>query len=316
MNVCSVTVDVDSLSSNFKGFGLKKSEYSYYEFKRGIENILDFLAPYDVRATFFFVARDLEVEKNVRFIPEVAAKGHEIASHSYSHPQGFRFISVEQKEYELRESKRILEEISGEEVIGFRSPGWNISDDTLPILRSTGYRYDSSVFPTSISWILKLLHYWEMRKRDRMTRTTLGHLYYALSPSTPYRASERRLGLPGSSDFIEFPVQVAGFFRLPFFATFHLSKPVFIMKGYNAIKTNKIINYQMHLSDFVDYGEKAFDGELPEESGSYIPLSLRVTLSEKMKKWREVFDLISRDYRFETLRFCCENLISQESKGL
>ncbi|MCK4821501.1 polysaccharide deacetylase family protein, partial [bacterium] len=216
MKVCSVTVDVDSLSSNLKGFGLKKSEYSYHEFERGIETVLEFFAVYNVRATFFFVAKDLQIDKNARLIPKVADRGHEIASHSYSHPQGFRFISSEQKEYELRESKRILEEISGEEVIGSRSPGWNISDDTLPILRSTGYRYDSSVFPTSIAWILKLLHYWEMRKRDRMTRTTLGHLYYALSPTTPYRASERRLGLPGSSDFIEFPVQVAGFFRMPF----------------------------------------------------------------------------------------------------
>ena len=310
MRVCSITVDVDSLSSNFKGFGLRKGEYSYYEYERGIQNVLDFLGRYDARATFFFVARDLLVKKNAKLIPEVAAGGHEIASHSYSHPQGFRFISDEQKEYELGESKRILEKISGEEVVGFRSPGWNISDDTLPILRKTGYRYDSSVFPTSIAWILKLLHYWAMRKRDRLTKTTLGHLYYALSPSTPYRASETRMGLRGSSEFIEFPVQVAGFFRLPFFATFHLSKPVFIMKGYDAIKTAKIINYQMHLSDFVDYGDNALDGELPRESGSYMPLSLKMKLSEKMRIWRRVFDLISVDYRFETLRFCCQNLIS------
>jgi hypothetical protein len=310
MRVCSVTVDVDSLCSNFKGFGLKKGEYSYHEFERGIQTVLEFFTVYNVRATFFFVARDLEVAKNARLIPEVTSRGHEIASHSYSHPQGFRFISVEQKEYEITASKRILQEISGQEVIGFRSPGWNISDDTLPILRKTGYRYDSSVFPTSIAWILKLLHYWAMRKRGRLTKTTLGHLYYAFSPSTPYHASETRLGLRGSSEFIEFPVQVAGFFRLPFFATFHLSKPLFIMKGYDAIKTDKIINYQMHLSDFVDYGEQAFDGELPRESGSYMPFSLKMKLSEKMRIWRRVFDLISQDYRFETLRFCFDNLIS------
>ena len=313
MKVCSVTVDVDSLSSNFKGFGLTKREYSYHEFERGIESLLEFFAVYGVRATFFFVARDLEVAKNARLIPKVTSKGHEIASHSYSHPQGFRFISVEQKEYELKESKRILEKLSGQEIIGFRAPGWNISDNTLPILGKTGYRYDSSVFPTSIAWILKTLHYWAMRKRDRMTRTTLGHLYYVLSPSSPYHTSEKRIGIRGSSDFIEFPVQVAGFFRLPFFATFHLSKPELIGSGYDAIKKNEIINYQMHLSDFVDYGDKAFDGELPEKPGSYIPSSLKMKLSEKIRIWRKVFDLISLEYRFETLQFCCENLIPHES---
>jgi hypothetical protein len=313
MKVCSVTVDVDSLSSNFKGFGLTKSKYSYHEFERGIETVLEFFAVYDVRATFFFVARDLEVAKNARMIPEVTSRGHEIASHSYSHPQGFRFLSVEQKESELIASKRILQEISGQEVIGFRAPGWNISDETLPILKKSGYWYDSSIFPTFIAAILKILHYWTMRKRHRLARTTMGHLYYGLSPSRPYHTSEERMGIPGNSDFIEFPVQVAGLTRMPFFATFHLSKPEFIGTGYAAVKKNEIINYQMHLSDFVDYGVKAFDGELPRESGSYIPLSLKMKLSKKMRIWRRVFDLISREYRFEPLRFCYERLIPQES---
>jgi len=316
MRVCSVTVDVDSLCSNFKGFGLKKGQYSYHEFERGIQTALEFFTVYDVRATFFFVARDLKVAKNAKLIPEVASRGHEIASHSYSHPQGFRFMSVKHKEYELKESKRFLEELSGQEIIGFRAPGWNISDDALPVLRSTGYRYDSSVFPTSIAGILKALHYWSMRKRDKLTRTTMGHLYYVLSPSSPYHTSKSRIGIRGDSHFIEFPVQVAGFFRLPFFATFHLSKPGLIGSGYDAIKENEIINYQMHLSDFVDYSDNAFNGELPKESGSYIPLSLKMNLSEKMRIWRRVFDLISPDYRFETLQFCCENLVSQESQGL
>jgi hypothetical protein len=316
MKVCSVTVDVDSLNSNFKGFGLKKSEYSYSEFERGINNIIDFFNLYDVRGTFFFVARDLEISKNARLIPEIASKNHEIASHSYSHPQGFRYISTEQKEYELRESKRILEELSGREVIGFRSPGWNISEDTLPILRRTGYRYDSSVFPTFIAGILKVLHYWAMRKRDRLTRTTMGHLYYAFSPTIPYHPSDKRMGMRGSSDFIEFPIQVAGFTRLPFYATFHLSKPGFIQKGYDAVKKHILINYQMHLSDFVDYRAKAFDGELPHGSGSYMPLSLKMRLSEKMRIWRRVFDLISLDYRFETLSFCNQNIITHKSLEL
>jgi len=265
MKVCSVTVDVDCLRSNFKGFGLRKNSYSFREFETGIENLLDFFSRFNISATFFFVAQDLEIKTNADLIKYVIVEGHEIASHSYSHPQGLRLLSIKEKAYELKKSKEILEDVSGQSVIGFRAPGWNISDDTLPILRKLGFKYDSSVFPTSISILLKALHYYAMRKRGLLTRTTLGELYYLLSPSYPYHTDEKRLGKKGDSDFVEFPVQVAGFLRLPFFATFHLFYPSFIERGYKAIKDRNIINYQMHLSDFVDYTVKEFSHEVPVE---------------------------------------------------
>jgi len=302
MKVCSVTVDVDCLRSNFKGFGLRKNSYSFKEFETGIENLLTFFFRFNIRATFFFVAQDLEIKTNADLIKSVIAEGHEIASHSYSHPQGFRLLSIKEKNYELKKSKEILEDISGQSVIGFRAPGWNISDDTLPILRKLGFQYDSSVFPTSISILLKALHYYAMRKRDLLTRTTLGELYYLLSPSFPYHTDERRLGKKGDSDFVEFPVQVADFFRLPFFATFHLSYPSCIEMGYKTIKNRSIINYQMHLSDFVDYTVKEFSHEVPQQAGSYLPVSLKLTLAEKMKIWNKLFRIITEDRDYLPLK--------------
>jgi len=302
MKICSVTVDMDCLRSNFKGFGLQKNSYSFKEFEIGIENLLAFFSRFNIRATFFFVAQDLEIKTNADLIKYVIAEGHEVASHSYSHPQGFRLLSEREKTYELKKSKEILQNISGRCVIGFRAPGWNISDDTLPILRKLGFKYDSSVFPTSISILLKALHYYAMRKRDFLTRTTLGELYYLLSSSYPYYTDERRLGKKGDSDFVEFPVQVAGFFRLPFFATFHLSHPSFIKMGYKTIKNRSIINYQMHLSDFVDYTVKGFSHEVPQQAGSYLPVSLKLTLAEKMKIWNKAFRIITEDCDYLPLK--------------
>ncbi|MBN1134500.1 MAG: polysaccharide deacetylase family protein [Methanosarcinaceae archaeon] len=302
MKICSITVDVDCLNSNFKGFGLRKPHYSYREFGLGLENILQFFDQYNVKATFFFVAKDVEIAENVTLLSAVADAGHEIASHSYSHPQGFRLLPLEDKTFELRKSKEILEDLTGKEVIGFRAPGWNISDDVLPVLRKLGYKYDSSVFPTSISILLKVLHYYAMRKRDALTRSTLGKLYYLVSPSTPYHTEERKLGEKGNSDFVEFPVQVTGFCRLPFFASFHLSYPSCIEMGYKTIKNRSIINYQMHLSDFVDYTVKEFSDEVPYQTGSYLPFSLKLTLTEKMKIWNKVFRIITEDYDYLPLK--------------
>jgi len=302
MKVCSVTLDVDCLRSNFKGFGLRKNSYSFREFEIGIENLLAFFSRFNIRATFFFVAQDLEIKTNADLIKYIIAEGHEIASHSYSHPQGFRLLSEREKADELRISKKIIEDVSGQDIIGFRAPGWNISDDTLPILRKLGFRYDSSVFPASISILLKALNYYAMRKRDLLTRTTLGEFYYLLSPSYPYHTDEKKLGKKGDSDFVEFPVQVTGFLRLPFFATFHLSYPLFIESGYKAIKDRNIINYQMHLSDFVDYTVKEFSHEIPQQTGSYLPVSLKLTLTEKMKIWYKVFSFITEDYDYLPLK--------------
>lgn len=308
MKICSITVDVDCLKSNFKGFGLRKTRYSYREFGLGLENILLFFNQYNVKATFFFVAKDLEIAENAFLLNEVAAAGHEIASHSYSHPQGFRLLPFEDKAFELRKSKEILEDLTGKEVIGFRAPGWNISDEVLSVLRRLGYKYDSSVFPTSISILLKALHYYAMRKRDSLTRSTLGEVYYLVSPSSPYHTDEKKLGEKGNSDFVEFPVQVTGFLRLPFFATFHLSYPSCIEMGYMTIKNRRIINYQMHLSDFVDYTVKEFSDEVPYQTGSYLPLSLKLTLTEKMKIWNKVFRIITEDYDYLPLKETLEYL--------
>ena len=198
MKSCSVTVDVDCLRSNFKGFGLKKPRYSFRELEIGTENILSFFSHYGIRATFFVVAQDVQTESNAKLVKRIFRSGHEIASHSLSHPQGFRLLPESERRLELQKSKAILEDVTGQPVIGFRAPGWNISDDTIPILRAFGYRYDSSVFPTMLMPLLKTMHYYSMRKRDLPTRTTLGHLYYMYAPTHPYHTDENALGKKGS----------------------------------------------------------------------------------------------------------------------
>ena len=67
MKICNITVDVDSLNSILKGFGLRRKEYSYREFEVGIENLMNFFAQYNIKATLFFVAKDLEIEKTAEY---------------------------------------------------------------------------------------------------------------------------------------------------------------------------------------------------------------------------------------------------------
>lgn len=112
--------------------------------------ILALLRESDARATFFILGWVAERCKDL--VREIDRGGHEVASHGYGHglvydmtPEAFRD--------DLRKSKDILEDIVGKPVIGYRAPSFSITPQSiwaLDILKETGFKYDSSVFPVSI----------------------------------------------------------------------------------------------------------------------------------------------------------------------
>ncbi len=116
--------------------------------RQNIEKLLTLLADRGVKGTFF-VLGSLAAEEPT-LVPMIAAAGHEIASHGYSHrlvpelgPQLFRD--------EIRRTGELLERQAGQRPVGFRAPQWSLSLSATPwafdILREEGYRYDSSLTP-------------------------------------------------------------------------------------------------------------------------------------------------------------------------
>lgn len=308
----AISCDVDTLASIYHGHDLRRTEgYSYDEFRMGLENLCRFLEPYNIRATFFMVGDDFKQPGNTSSIRAVHDAGHEIANHTMTHAQGFRLLSQEDKEAEIAGMEQICEEVTGERPVGFRSPGWNIGDDALPILRERGYIYDSSVFPSILNPLLKFLHWSSMSSRSHENRTTLGHLRYIVAPTRPYRVSEGSLGKRGETTFVELPVTVVPIIRLPFFATFHLATGFeFFKTSFAILKMFKFpIQYQVHLSDFVDYSHPSLSDQVPEGRGVYIPQALRTPLGQKIEFFRKIFDVLSEDYSFSTLRQWALNLV-------
>ena len=94
-----------------------------------------------LRATFFvlgWIAKRLP-----HLVREIAARGHEVASHGFNHQMCNR-LPEEELRNDLTDSKRFLEDIAGSEVAGFRAPNFSVDDRVLSMLQETGYRYDSS----------------------------------------------------------------------------------------------------------------------------------------------------------------------------
>jgi len=102
------------------------------------------LAAHDAAATFFVVS-DL-AERHPDPLRRVADDGHEIASHTHTHPHLSDLTPAECAE-ELETSRATLERVTGADVTGFRAPSFDLPPDHFGRLADAGYEYDSSVVP-------------------------------------------------------------------------------------------------------------------------------------------------------------------------
>ena len=93
------------------------------------------------RATFFLLGWLAERIPNL--VREIYSRGHEVASHGYYHNLGNNCSSNELRK-DLTDSKKLLEDIIGDRVYGYRAPSFFINRDILKIIEECGYLYDSS----------------------------------------------------------------------------------------------------------------------------------------------------------------------------
>jgi polysaccharide deacetylase family protein (PEP-CTERM system associated) len=112
-----------------------------------MQQLLRLLAEKQARGTFFVLG--WVAERMPALVHAIVAGGHELASHGWDHKR-ITELTPEEFRISVRRSKQLLEDISGEEVIGFRAPSFSIvpgREWAFDVLLEEGYRYDSSVFP-------------------------------------------------------------------------------------------------------------------------------------------------------------------------
>jgi polysaccharide deacetylase family protein (PEP-CTERM system associated) len=100
-----------------------------------------------VHATFFTLG--WVAERHPGLIRRIVAGGHELASHGYDHVLAHDF-SPEAFGQDVGRTKRLLEDIGGVPVRGYRAPTFSIGPRNpwaFERLEQEGYRYSSSVFP-------------------------------------------------------------------------------------------------------------------------------------------------------------------------
>lgn len=143
--------------------------------ERNVERILELFAAHGVKATFFTLG--WIAERYPEMVRRMVAEGHELASHGWSHVRVTQQDEPAFRQDVLR-TKALLEDLSGQEIIGYRAASYSIGASNLwalDVLQETGHRYSSSIYP-------------------------IKHDLYGM-PEAPRFAFK-----PGDGDFLEFPV--------------------------------------------------------------------------------------------------------------
>lgn len=112
-----------------------------------VDVLLELLDEHGTTATFFVLG--WVAQRRPELVKHIVGRGHEIASHGMAHRMIGR-MSEGEFAADLDESRKLLEDLSGARVLGYRAPTFSVTRDTawaLDVLANAGYRYDSSVFP-------------------------------------------------------------------------------------------------------------------------------------------------------------------------
>lgn len=147
LNPSAFTVDVeDGISLAMRDAFSVKSEQTNRVVSL-TQQILSLLGEYETKGTFFVLGQ--VAEKFPGLVKQIADEGHELGVHGYDHLQFFR-MTPEQAFEELSRAKKLIEDLSGSEVLGHRAPAFSITPDTqwaLDIIAEAGFTYDSSIMP-------------------------------------------------------------------------------------------------------------------------------------------------------------------------
>jgi len=198
--VNAMTVDVEDYFqvSAFEA-SVPRSTWDSFESRvvRNTNRLLELFDGANLRATFFVLG--WVAERHPALVRQIAAAGHEVASHGFGHRLVYDQSPAEFRE-DLRRSRGAISDAASVPVLGYRAPSFSITTRSLwalDIIREEGFAYDASVFPI---------------RHDR----------YGL-PSSPrhFHALERSAGTlwecPGSTIRLagtNLPVAGGGYFRL------------------------------------------------------------------------------------------------------
>src|SRR5690625_1197979 len=153
--VGSISVNLEAYLGDHYVPGMEMQLNRETLYQTALPRILSFFDALQVRVTFFVVGKDVEDPYVQKALKDVVARGHEVASLSYSHAPNLRRWSKLSVAEEIEQSAQAIKQAIGVMPSGFRTPGYNVDTRILQLLAERGYKYDASVLPSLPYYLIK-----------------------------------------------------------------------------------------------------------------------------------------------------------------
>lgn len=264
----AVSIDLDPLDcyAAIHGLGAGACDAAQRRFVLDVcvPRALQQLADVGVRATFFAVGRELTgaTSQLARTrLREIVAAGHEVASHSFAHHYHLARLPADQLAADVALAEAHLGDATGVAVVGFRSPGYDMSTTLARCLHERRYAYDSSLLPAPAYWLAKAGVMAAMQARGRASAAVLtdprallaSRMPFAPALTAPWRAA-RHSG--EAARFREIPMLVTPHTRLPVIGTSLALAPAWLAdRVLAAVAGDPLIHLEFHGIDWAGQGD-------------------------------------------------------------
>lgn len=266
-------VDVDPIERHLATCGHTDAAADPIVYTTALPRLAEIFERAGVRATFFVLGRDAGAF--TRPLAELAAAGHEIASHTFSSPFAFARLSPVQMRDEMIASRNAIRSALGVQVIGFRAPQCDLDRRGIDALISTGYQYDASADPTP--WLAVARAATAMRSHDAGLASRLRAWPFTMrrEPHVVHRSA---------GSLVEFPAAVTRWSRRPVrdaaFARSSGSRFKAMIDGF--ANRGESLSCSMSALDALGLIEDRLDSRLVDHPGMTQPLEQRLERLERI----------------------------------
>ncbi len=253
MRLCAISVDLDEIPNYFAIHGLPAPtgpERSLV-YDVALDRLSSLAAELDLPLTLFAIGDDLGRPESAARLRAARERGFEIANHSLDHRYDLVRMGREGIRRQIEGGADAIEQAVGARPVGFRAPGYTITDEVFEVLAELGVEYDSSVFPCPQYWAAKTVAIGLITLRGRSSRSIVDRPTVLVAPTRPYR-----IGRPywkRGRGMLELPVQVTRGLRLPFIGTsVTLGGPAVARALARMCVGEPLVNLELHGIDVLD----------------------------------------------------------------
>ena len=264
--ICLITNDVETTSILNHKLRDKTGEYVL---NQGMPRLLDLYDKYGVRATFFYTGHIAKLYPEV--VRMAHARGHEVGSHGLTHEvsKAFDVMPPEEQLSHLKQSKQILEDIIGDEVVSFRAPAARVDKAFPKVLAEAGFKVDSSVSSQRLDMMFSF--------------GALKKLHWLTAPRKAYLTQTDNIFRKGDSDVMEAPISAMGF---PYIGTFMRIAPgvnrfTRRMLYWETLCNGRQFVFLTHPNEFIDEDQET--KEIERRGSNYISYLLGDVVRHKLK---------------------------------